>query len=64
MKFLELNIGDYFVLWSKLDECYYLYYKNSEYGARWVDNDLKDDWKPDDGFINFHSDTVVHKVVI
>ena len=64
MTFLELNIGDYFVRWDDLYECYYLYYKNSEYDARWVDNNLNVDWKPDFGFIKFGCDDIVYKVVV
>ena len=61
MTFRELDIGDYFVHWDTIDGCYYMYWKNSEYNARYIDENLKElDWN----HIPFSSDDIVYKVIV
>ena len=61
MTFLGLDIGDYFIQWDIIDGCYYMYRKNSEYDAYYVDSKLIE---RDYGVIKFGSDDIVYKVVI
>jgi len=63
MTFLGLDIGDYFIQWDNVHECYLMYWKNSEYDARFVDKDLKVyvcNWS----LIKFSSDDIVYKVIV
>ena len=61
MTFLELDIGDYFIQWDTIDECYFMYCKKSEYDARFVNNDLNEvDWS----IFTFSSNDIVYKVIV
>ena len=61
MKFLALDIGDYFIQWDNDDGYYFMYKKNTEYDAYYVDSKLIE---RDYGVIPFHCDEIVYKVVI
>lgn len=61
MKFLELDIGDYFIQWDEIDGCYYMYWKKSEYDAYFIDRKLK---RPEWGLIPFGADDIVYKVIV
>lgn len=61
MTFKELDIGDYFIQWDTIDECYYMYCKWFEDKGVYVDNKLREtDW----GVIPFHSHDIVYKVIV
>jgi hypothetical protein len=61
MTFLELDIGDYFIQSGTSDDYYRMYWKNSEYDARFIDNKLNE---MDCGLIPFHSLEIVYKVIV
>jgi hypothetical protein len=61
MIFLELDIGDYFIQWDTIDDCYCMYCKKSTYHAQYVDKKLNGvDW----ALFTFGADDIVYKVIV